>query len=349
MSLTHKTPADGTFSAQGAAEWNKDHNIIEGGGATLEAGAIPDAEFLQRSGAQIIGATMAQGPAGPTGPAGQTGPTGPSGATGPQGATGPSGPSGPQGQTGATGPTGIGLTGPTGAMGATGATGQVGATGFSPTGPTGPMGASPTGPSGITGPTGPEGATGGLLGTGPTGPSGPSGATGPMGEAASGGGQTGPSGLSRGPSAQFCYLTQDSVTQDATALIDATGLKFTLAANTPYLFRFRLPWRISSVAHTGIKIGLTFPGAKTMDARVGIIPIFTRNAAAEVQGNINSSGGFVEADNVAGSADFVGIAAIDGSIFSSSVGTLQVQFANSSGASGPSLRQGGCGIMWAMA
>src|SRR5689334_2641764 len=104
-SIKHKTPADGTFSATGATEWNNDHNLVEGGSAaTLALGTIVDGEFLIRVGSVIqsqAGGGGATGPTGPTGAAGASGTTGPTGAAGAQGTTGPSGPSGPTGPTGA--------------------------------------------------------------------------------------------------------------------------------------------------------------------------------------------------------------------------------------------------------
>src|SRR3990167_3396015 len=98
MTISHKTPADGTFSAAGTAAWNDDHNLVEGGsGATLALAAIIDGEFLRRTGNTIDSVASAGGPTGPTGVTGPTGPSGPSGPQGPAGSTGPTGPSGPAG------------------------------------------------------------------------------------------------------------------------------------------------------------------------------------------------------------------------------------------------------------
>lgn len=148
MAVKHTTPADGTFSAQGATAWDADHNVIESGGATLDIGSIVDGEFLKRVGAEIVSSASS----GATGPTGATGSTGP---TGIQGVTGSTGPSGAQGSTGATGQTGTqGVTGSTGPTGVQGLTG--------PTGPTGIQGITgATGPSGAVGPAGATGATGG--------------------------------------------------------------------------------------------------------------------------------------------------------------------------------------------
>ena len=166
MTITHHTPADATFSVEGATEWNSDHDLREGGsGATLVIGAIIDGEFLVRSGDTIVSQAGGGGPTGPTGTTGSTGTTGPTGTSlaGPTGPTGISGASGPTGIAGATGPSGAtgGLaTGPTGAAGAQGATG--------PTGLTGGLATGPTGVAGATGPTGTTGGGGGSLSTGTT-------------------------------------------------------------------------------------------------------------------------------------------------------------------------------------
>lgn len=137
ITVTHSTPADGTFSAAGQAAWDAEH-VISGEGATGATGPT--------------GPSGADGAVGPTGTAGATGATGaigPTGAgiTGIQGATGAD--STVPGPTGAIGPTGVGLTGSAGPTGAIGATGAVGATGATGVGITGAEGA-----TGVTGPTG---------------------------------------------------------------------------------------------------------------------------------------------------------------------------------------------------
>ena len=138
-SVTHSTPADGTFSPAGQAAWDAPHDFTTTG---LTGPQGP------------TGPSGSDGPTGPTGADGLTGPTGvgttgAQGSTGPSGPSGPSGPAGPQGTTGPTGPTGVGTTG---AVGATGTAGSIGPTGPTGTGLTGPQGA-----TGVDGPTGPAG------------------------------------------------------------------------------------------------------------------------------------------------------------------------------------------------
>lgn len=115
MGIKHKTPADGTFSGTGTTEWNRNHEFVEAGGATLDIGAISDGQYLTRSGSSLVSGVPASGPTGPTGAAGAAGAAGSTGAAGAAGATGPSGPSGPAGAAGATGASGP--TGPTGSGG----------------------------------------------------------------------------------------------------------------------------------------------------------------------------------------------------------------------------------------
>lgn len=122
ITVTHTTPPDGTFSAEGAAAWSAEHTVV-GDGPTGATGA-----------AGPTGPTGNDGAAGATGAAGSQGPTGSTGAAGAQGTTGPTGAQGATGPTGADS-TVAGPTGPTGAQGATGATGAAGAQG--PTGATG--------------------------------------------------------------------------------------------------------------------------------------------------------------------------------------------------------------------
>lgn len=150
ITVTHTTPADGTFTGAGAAAWGEAHTVDATGitgstGPTGPSGA-----------AGPTGATGAAGVTGSTGPSGADGAAGPTGATGAQGTAGPTGSTGAQGNTGPTGATGAqGSTGPTGATGAQGDAGPTGATG--PSGATGPTGAGETGAVGPTGPTGTAG------------------------------------------------------------------------------------------------------------------------------------------------------------------------------------------------
>lgn len=319
MTITHKTAADGTFSATGATEWNKDHNIIEGGGATLEIGAIIDGEFLLRVGNEIqstaggggaTGPTGAQGPTGPSGADGAQGPTGPTGAAGSQGATGPTGTAGAQGPTG---PTGTGATGPTGAAGATGATGPTGA------GTTGPTGA-----AGATGPTGAQGATG------PTGPSGPSGPSGPAGA-------TGPTG------AELKKSDTNTATNTTTAFTTHPSLSFSVGSGQTYIFGYKLLMQ-SPNAVVGMSVGLRFPAATIVSA-VAYIPVSADGTAAQHTGWITSSGDMVTGTSMP-TVNVPLLVIIEGTIRPSANGTLDLGYASElSTTAGVVVRQESVGII----
>lgn len=309
MAVKHTTPADGTFSVAGAAAWDAEHNFVEGAGATLSIGAIPDGTTVQRSGTSLIGVTGAgaTGPTGPTGADGGAGPTGPTGAAGSNGSAGPTGATGPSGADGAAG--GAGPTGPTGAAGATGADstvpGPTGPTGAASTvpGPTGPAGstgadstvAGPTGPTGAngnTGPTGPTGLTGadstvpgptGPTGVGITGPTGVTGAnstvagpTGPTGVGLTGPtGVTGANGVTGATGGGFSYVVSasDSTTNTGTTLTTAPSLSFAVVSGITYAFEYHVLHVIGNAATNttvGLSIGLNFPAAAVISASVRI-------------------------------------------------------------------------------
>ena len=310
MTITHKTPADGTFSATGATEWDRDHNLVEGGSAaTLTLGTIIDGQFLKRVGSVIESATTDTGPTGPTGAQGPTGPTGAAGATGSTGPTGADGAAGPTGPTGAAGATGS--TGPTGAAGATGATG-------------------PTGAAGATGSTGPTGAAGATGATGPSGPSGPAGPTGPSGP-------TGPTG------ALLLKTDADSATNAVSALSAHPSLAFSVSSGRTYIFGYKLLMQSSQGAN-GIKVGLTFPSATIVSA-VAYVPDTEDGTAAQIQGWITSSGDAVTGTSVP-TINTPLIVVVEGTILPSANGTLALGYAGElSTTTGIILRQQSVGII----
>jgi len=374
MTIAHKTTADSTFSAQGAQEWDKDHNIIEtGSAATLDIGAIIDGEFLIRVGNTIVsraggggptgptGTTGASGPTGPTGTSltGPTGPTGVAGATGPSGADGAAGSTGPTGQTGglATGPTGAagvaGATGPTGSTGTAGTAGATGPTGTTGnTGSTGPTGTSlsgPTGPTGVAGATGPTGTSlSGPTGpTGSTGTAGAAGATGPTGITGAGGtgptGATGPSGAT-GPTGALLKKTDfDTATASAGNLSAHPSLKFDLTSGRTYIFAYRLLMQ-TPVATNGIRVGLNFPAATVVGANANI-PVSVDGVAGVWSGIITSSGDSVVGTSAA-TVNVPLVVTIEGTIIPSANGTLELGYGGElATTAGIVLRQGSVGII----
>lgn len=202
VTVTHSTPADGTFSPEGREAWDAEHTVV----------------------LDTDGLTGPAGPSGADGAAGPTGPTGPTGAKGDAGNNGAQGPTGPTGPTGSQGSQGIqGPTGPTGPTGATGANSTV-------PGPTGPTGPGLTGPTGadstVVGPTGPSG---------PSGPSGPAGSTGPTGP-------TGQAGGGGAPSARAVVMLANAPTASVATTLTAPSLGFAVTSGVPYQFRYQIPW-----------------------------------------------------------------------------------------------------------
>ena len=312
-SVTHSTPADGTFSPTGASAWDAEH--------------VLDTDGL-------------------------TGPTGPSGSDGAAGATGPTGADGGTGAQGATGSTGVGLTG---ASGPTGADGNNGAQG--PTGPTGPTGFGLTGAAGATGPTGVPGTTGptgvgltgaagatgtaGALGqTGPTGPSGPSGPSGPIGP-------TGPAGGGGNPSARSVFAAAASPTASAAGTLVDPSLLFLLATGVPYAFRFDIPWQCRSQT-VGLRIGLTFPATISCSINAEIVTAGP-GTAAFFTGQIDRSGVMIIGTSAPTNEN--NCAFVEGSIMVSAPGTMHVLYGAeaATASSGPVLKEGRTGIIWAMA
>lgn len=312
ITVTHSTPADGTFSAAGQAAWDAEH-IISGEGATGSTGPTGPAGA---TGAQ--GATGIQGVTGATGADSTVpGPTGAAGATGATGAVGPSG---------ATGPTGIGITGAQGATGVAGPTGAIGPSGA--TGPTGVTGADSTVP-GPTGAIGPSGATG-PTGVGITGAIGPTGATGPAG-----GGVT------------KVYTESDSATGSTTAMVTASGMVFAVTTGNYYRFSFHVITRIgaaTSATTVGIKLGLTFPAATVVGATARI-PQAVAGTAHFFTGQIQASGGTVtSASTQFPNANTLSI--VEGSIVPSAAGNVALTFGcELSTTAGVVIKQGTNGII----
>lgn len=315
VTITHATPADGTFSATGDTEWERAH-VASGLGnvAELSLDGVT-ANVLHGDGSWSAQA----GPTGPTGAAGAQGTTGVAGATGPTGAAGAQGPTGPTGAQGAQGTTGV--AGPTGANGATGVAGPTGANGAAgPTGAAGTNGA--TGPTGVAGATGPTGV--GLTGV--------AGATGPTG--AAGG----------GPSARSVIANAAAVASLATTLTHPS-LLFLVTTGT-HMFEFTIPWN-TGLGSIAPKFGLLFPAISSCSIRVAA-PIAAGGAGGEFQDFIANSGKLVTFTSAPTLTNNYGL--IEGSITFTAAGTLHVIYAAEiiATASGITLPAGGCGIIWAM-
>jgi hypothetical protein len=124
------------------------------------------------------------------------------------------------------------------------------------------------------------------------------------------------------------------------------SLTLAILSGIPYMFQYRIPWR-TGAGTSGLRIGLTFPAVIAMSARVEI-PVDADGVGSGFQGIINASG-----DSVIGTSGAAGGATdqyciIDGSIYCSGSGVMNVFYApEAATASGIRILAGACGIIWA--
>lgn len=207
------------------------------------------------------------------------------------------------------------------------------------TGPTGAQGAAgPTGPTGV-GPTGPTGAQGAAGPTGPSGPSGPSGPEGPTGP-------TGPAGGGGNPSARSVFMAVNTPTASALVTLTAASLRFAISSGVPYRFRYDIPWSVG-LGSVGLRVGLIFPAAISCSITV-MVPVAADGVAGAFVGGIGSSNKMI----VGTSAPTLNnnYCLIEGSLFCSGSGNLDVIYgAEVSAPTGPVLKAGATGIIWALA
>lgn len=280
---------------------------------TINIGAAPDdgtGDNL-RTGGQKINDNFTElyalsGP-GPTGPTGAQGATGPTGATGADSTV-----AGPTGVIGPTGVTGAGVAGPTGAAGAIGPTGVTGAGVAGPTGAAGPIGPTGITGAGVAGPTGAAGATGPTGNDGAAGPTGAIGPTGPTGAAGAGGGSS-------------VRMQSNTATGTTTGLVTASGQIFALTSGTTYNFKWNVLFQ-SGAASNGLRLGLTFPAATIVAAKVEI-PIAAPGVDCFFEGCVITSGASVAA-TATQAANTTYMATVEGTIRPSANGNLALMFGN---------------------
>jgi len=124
-----------------------------------------------------------------------------------------------------------------------------------------------------------------------------------------------------------------SLTSDATftsSTLANSGMSFTVATTTYYNFRFMCMVQTSDVT-VGPKFGVTHPGATTFIASV-------RNTVAE-QGDIQSSGGSVQLSGLP-IASTSYLVTVEGTILTSSAGTVHLQMAREGSSGTITLKQG---------
>jgi hypothetical protein len=118
-----------------------------------------------------------------------------------------------------------------------------------------------------------------------------------------------------------------TTTSTTLGLVDHPSLKIAMPASmtgSTYIFSFDVLFQSATIT-TGLKLGLTFPAAEVVSARVDI-PVAADGTGADFTGWITSSG-----DSVVGTAVQAAtttyLARMEGTIRTSAPGTLQVQYA----------------------
>jgi hypothetical protein len=167
------------------------------------------------------------------------------------------------------------------------------------------------GPQGIQGPAGADSTV-----PGPQGPAGPQGDHGPQGQT----GQDGPQGIPGDPGITTCKTTQDT-SNATTAFADATGLSFTLLADTVYVFEFYLRFQ-SNTTTTGIGFAVNGPSGAAVSLQTHIpttLAASTHGSAVAYNSGTASAG--VAVINTTYLATLSGVIAV-----ASQGGTLQVRF-----------------------
>lgn len=132
-------------------------------------------------------------------------------------------------------------------------------------------------------------------------------------------------------------------TKNNTTLADMTDMSFAVTSGRYYHFQFFVLFR-SAGTTTGIRLSLSIPTVTTFGATARI-PIAADGAGGEFQGWITASDDPVIGTGVqAANTDYVAV--IEGTILPSANGTLQVRFANETGAVVVTARQGSTGILF---
>lgn len=144
------------------------------------------------------------------------------------------------------------------------------------------------------------------------------------------------------PNPTIVKLTADLAAYNATALTDATGLSFSVTANTYYHFRFLIMFQ-SAATTTGIRLSVSIPAFTRFSAKANI-PLAAESAAGEWQGWITASDDAVIGTGVMViNTDYVAV--VEGIILPSANGTLQLRYGSEVAASNVIIRQGSAGFL----
>ena len=136
-------------------------------------------------------------------------------------------------------------------------------------------------------------------------------------------------------------------TGSASAVVTLTHPSLLFSVTTgSHMFQFRLPWKTKS-GTVGIGVGLLFQAFSSCNIAVRA-PIAAAGVAAEMQ-NFIAQSGVMTLMTSAPTLDN-NYCHIDGAITFTAAGTMHLMYQPevATGASGPRLTAGGCGIIWAM-
>lgn len=155
-----------------------------------------------------------------------------------------------------------------------------------------------------------------------------------------------PAGGSGGPAT--VKLTSDLAPYLLTALTNATGLSFAVTSGVYYNFSFVIVHQ-SLLSTTGLRLGLTHPGATIFAAHAAVS--HTASATADgsdnrFEGPLTTSGDSVVGAGVAAATTNY-VSTIEGFILPSTTGTLQVQYAAEVAAS-VTVKQGSHGLLFTL-
>lgn len=141
-------------------------------------------------------------------------------------------------------------------------------------------------------------------------------------------------------------MAVDSPTASALVTLTAPSLRFAISSGIPYKFRYDIPWNVG-LGTTGLRVGLLFPAAISCAISV-TIPIAVDGAASAFVGGIASSGKMVVGTSAPTLVN--NYCLIEGQLFCSGSGNLDVIYGSEvSAPTGPVLKAGGGGIIWALA
>lgn len=133
-------------------------------------------------------------------------------------------------------------------------------------------------------------------------------------------------------------LTSDLSAYTSTSLTDASGLSFSVNANTYYHFKFIIVFSTAS-GNTGIRLSVSVPSSPDILSAKAVIPIAADGTASELTGWITSSNDAVVGTGVQTlNTDYIAI--VEGTLLTgANAGTLQLRYASEVSSSGVTIKK----------